>query len=133
MKYVGQLLVLRGSTVRASEIGVISPYRKQVQKIDRQLQARFGPGIRVGSVEQFQGRVRIYSHKRLTLERVTFEWNIEDCTQCRGMKGGSIPCKTPPRREWGAITAFVIAPYGSFVFVVKVLLLSLCDCHHYSW
>jgi hypothetical protein len=65
LKYVGQLLALRGSTVQAHEIGVISPYRKQVQKIDRQLQAKF-PGVKVGSVEQFQGRVRIYSYKTWT-------------------------------------------------------------------
>lgn len=56
VKYVRELIENRGARVLARDIGVISPYRKQVQKIDKQLAVKY-PGVKVGSVEQFQGRV----------------------------------------------------------------------------
>lgn len=40
------------------QIGVITPYRAQVQKI-RQLLRPFAGETRVGSVEEYQGQVRL--------------------------------------------------------------------------
>ena len=44
---------------KASEIGVVTPYRKQVEKV-RLLLGRVvgGEGVKVGSVEEFQGQER---------------------------------------------------------------------------
>ena len=44
---------------KASDIGVVTPYRKQVEKI-RLLLGRVvgGEGVKVGSVEEFQGQER---------------------------------------------------------------------------
>ncbi|XP_020627324.1 putative helicase MOV-10 [Orbicella faveolata] len=40
-------------------IGIISPYKRQVQKIQKMIEKRrFGAGIKVGSVEEFQGQER---------------------------------------------------------------------------
>ncbi|KAJ7370129.1 Helicase MOV-10 [Desmophyllum pertusum] len=45
--------------LRPEMIGVISPYKRQVQKIQKMIEKRrFGPGIKVGSVEEFQGQER---------------------------------------------------------------------------
>jgi len=45
--------------LRPEMIGVISPYKRQVQKIQQMIEKRrFGPGIKVGSVEEFQGQER---------------------------------------------------------------------------
>ncbi|GAQ77983.1 RNA helixase SDE3 [Klebsormidium nitens] len=72
VKYVTQLIENRGARVLARDIGVISPYRKQVQKIDKQLTVKH-PGVKVGSVEQFQGRekrVIIISTVRSSAEHI---------------------------------------------------------------
>ncbi|XP_078384845.1 putative helicase MOV-10 [Oculina patagonica] len=40
-------------------VGIISPYKRQVQKIQKMVEKkRFGAGIKVGSVEEFQGQER---------------------------------------------------------------------------
>ncbi|KAL9988658.1 hypothetical protein ACROYT_G003130 [Oculina patagonica] len=45
--------------LRPEMIGVISPYKRQVQKIQKMIEKRrFGAGIKVGSVEEFQGQER---------------------------------------------------------------------------
>lgn len=45
--------------IRPEMIGVISPYKRQVQKIQKMIEKRrFGGGIKVGSVEEFQGQER---------------------------------------------------------------------------
>jgi helicase MOV-10 len=54
-KIISALLDTRKYGLRASDIGVISPYRKQVQKIQASLN---NSGIKVGSVEEFQGQER---------------------------------------------------------------------------
>ncbi|PIK58790.1 putative helicase MOV-10 [Apostichopus japonicus] len=59
-KYVDDLLGLRGTrVVKQAQIGVISPYRKQVQKIKKVLARRNLTDIKVGSVEEFQGQERL--------------------------------------------------------------------------
>jgi hypothetical protein len=77
---VGQLLDYRASRVTADDIGVITPYRKQVQKI-RTLLARAHPGaanVKVGSVEEFQGqerRIIIVSTVRSTTDKQVLEFD----------------------------------------------------------
>ncbi|XP_033121763.1 putative helicase MOV-10 isoform X2 [Anneissia japonica] len=48
-----------GKKLQQSDIGVISPYRKQVQKIQQVLKKRNFEKIKVGSVEEFQGQERL--------------------------------------------------------------------------
>lgn len=52
-KWVDDMVTKRhGSRIAARDIGVISPYRKQVQRIRMLLNATYGQGvIKVGSVE----------------------------------------------------------------------------------
>eukprot|EP01039_Chlorochromonas_danica_P007431 gene7431-8218_t len=62
--------------VRGQEIGVISPYNKQVKKIRRALEFIHENDITVGSCEQFQGqerRVIIISTVRSSTEYVEFD------------------------------------------------------------
>lgn len=51
-------------TLTLSDILIVAPYNLQVAEISRQLQGRFGPGARVGTVDKFQGQegaVAVYS------------------------------------------------------------------------
>ncbi|XP_033121728.1 putative helicase MOV-10 [Anneissia japonica] len=59
--YVKQLMEGKysGKKLQQSDIGVISPYRKQVQKIQKALKKRNYEKIKVGSVEEFQGQERL--------------------------------------------------------------------------
>jgi len=63
--------------VAPGSIGVITPYRKQVQKIQTLLESKDGiKGVRVGSAENFQGlerRVIIISTVRSTDSHLKFE------------------------------------------------------------
>ncbi|KAK2550951.1 putative helicase mov-10-B.1 [Acropora cervicornis] len=58
VQYVKDLTTARGINVRPPEIGVISPYRKQVQKITALLKKANITDLKVGSVEEFQGQER---------------------------------------------------------------------------
>lgn len=58
VQYVKDLKDTRGIKVLTSEIGVISPYRKQVQKIRTLLDKANITDVKVGSVEEFQGQER---------------------------------------------------------------------------
>eukprot|EP00878_Enallax_costatus_P003269 GHUV01003472.1.p1 GENE.GHUV01003472.1~~GHUV01003472.1.p1 ORF type:complete len:563 (+),score=190.19 GHUV01003472.1:2226-3914(+) len=60
LTYVSWLMTdpeLRRNRVTANQIGVITPYRRQVQKIRRLLGKDYG-AVQVGSVEQLQGQER---------------------------------------------------------------------------
>ncbi|KAK3102564.1 hypothetical protein FSP39_012227 [Pinctada imbricata] len=58
VKYVQGLLKATEFNINSDDIGIITPYRKQVEKI-RLLIKKFGMDeIRVGSVEEFQGQQR---------------------------------------------------------------------------
>lgn len=60
MKYTNDLLEMRGGkAIRKTDIGIISPYRKQVQKIQKLLRKKNWTDIKVGSVEEFQGQERL--------------------------------------------------------------------------
>lgn len=59
IRYVKELQSFKKHPVKLEEIGIITPYRKQVEKI-RLLLDRLGMnGIKVGSVEEFQGQERL--------------------------------------------------------------------------
>lgn len=58
--YVKKAMEKRGGQkLKQSDIGVISPYRKQVQKLRQVLKKRRYDDIKVGSVEEFQGQERM--------------------------------------------------------------------------
>ena len=57
--YIKQLLDMKDNKVKPSEIGVIAPYRRQVQKIRQILRKNnLDKDIMVGSTEEFQGQER---------------------------------------------------------------------------
>jgi len=59
LKYVAEVLADK-SKVKGAEIGVISPYRRQVEKIREKLRSKGGEYLKVtvGSTEEFQGQER---------------------------------------------------------------------------
>ncbi|XP_069141749.1 putative helicase MOV-10 isoform X2 [Argopecten irradians] len=57
--YVQLLLQYKNYKLNPKDIGIISPYRKQVQKIQAILRKKSMTDIRVGSVEEFQGQERL--------------------------------------------------------------------------
>ncbi|XP_019633546.1 PREDICTED: putative helicase mov-10-B.1 [Branchiostoma belcheri] len=63
LDYVHELLNSRGTVrVNKRDIGIISPYRRQVQKIQQQLRQQYPTDhaqLKVGSVEEFQGQERL--------------------------------------------------------------------------
>jgi superfamily I DNA and/or RNA helicase len=76
-EYIKQLRALRSPQVAANEIGVITPYRKQAEKIRVYLRAQHMEGVTVGSVEQFQGQERlliIVSCVRSNSEHLEFDY-----------------------------------------------------------
>jgi helicase MOV-10 len=66
----------KGGAVGEADIGVITPYRQQVAKIKKALEAFEMPDLKVGSVEQFQGQEReviIISTVRSTVKHNEFD------------------------------------------------------------
>lgn len=51
-------ILARDQNILTSDIGIISPYKKQVEKIRMMLKAVKTDGVKVGSVEEFQGQER---------------------------------------------------------------------------
>eukprot|EP01118_Nematostelium_gracile_P014188 TRINITY_DN547_c0_g1_i1.p1 TRINITY_DN547_c0_g1~~TRINITY_DN547_c0_g1_i1.p1 ORF type:complete len:947 (-),score=253.68 TRINITY_DN547_c0_g1_i1:81-2921(-) len=77
IKYVEKVLDFKTSKLSHSDIGVITPYRKQAQKLSNEFRKRFW-NIKVGSVEQFQGqekRVIIISTVRSSKEFLEFDYS----------------------------------------------------------
>jgi helicase MOV-10 len=77
LNYVKQILCygINAEKILASDIGIISPYKKQCQKIMQQLAQNEWSEIEVGTVEMFQGRekaVVIISTVRSGSNRVGF-------------------------------------------------------------
>ena len=56
--YVDTLMNRSKPSIKAEEIGIITPYARQVQKIRLLLEKKGHVGIKVGSVETFQGQER---------------------------------------------------------------------------
>eukprot|EP00090_Calanus_glacialis_P008453 TRINITY_DN16803_c0_g1_i1.p1 TRINITY_DN16803_c0_g1~~TRINITY_DN16803_c0_g1_i1.p1 ORF type:complete len:987 (-),score=378.79 TRINITY_DN16803_c0_g1_i1:278-3136(-) len=74
LDYIRQILEMRENKVLPKEIGVITPYRRQVQKIRNKLKKEGYQDVMVGSTEEFQGqerRVIIVSTVRSSPEYVT--------------------------------------------------------------
>lgn len=61
MRYLKDLIDnrLKGRKITEKDIGVIAPYRKQVQKIRKVCDKSNWKEITIGSVEQFQGQERL--------------------------------------------------------------------------
>jgi len=59
LAYIQNMIRARNIRVSASDIGVIAPYRRQVQKLRTLFSAKGLDGIKVGSVEEFQGQERL--------------------------------------------------------------------------
>ena len=60
VEYVRKLLSYKAGALTMADIGIITPYRKQVQKIRQLLGFRFPDhaALKVGSVEEYQGQER---------------------------------------------------------------------------
>ena len=56
--FVEQVLAMTDIKVEEEDIGVITPYRRQVQKIRGRLEQRGIKGVTVGTTEEFQGQER---------------------------------------------------------------------------
>ncbi|KAG9001265.1 hypothetical protein FRB93_012192 [Tulasnella sp. JGI-2019a] len=75
-EYVEQLLADRGKPTTSSDIGVIAPYLAQSSKLRAHFRSRAHMGLKVGSVEEYQGQERdviILSTVRTDRERVTYD------------------------------------------------------------
>ncbi|XP_072026014.1 RNA helicase Mov10l1-like [Amphiura filiformis] len=75
-KYLKSLLALEKPVIKTSDIGIITPYRKQVEKIRLIMTTLEVHGVKVGSVEEFQGQERmimIISTVRSTESLVDFD------------------------------------------------------------
>ncbi|XP_075234824.1 putative helicase mov-10-B.1 isoform X2 [Lycorma delicatula] len=62
MHYIKECLVgktINGRLIKTTDIGVVSPYKKQIQKLSIALKTKGLNGITLGSVEQFQGNEKL--------------------------------------------------------------------------
>lgn len=80
LDYTKALLRVRGKPVTPKDIGIITPYNKQAQKLTRLLKASDVPcgagGVKVGSTELFQGQERkviIISTVRSSADHIGFD------------------------------------------------------------
>ena len=76
LAYVQALKADRKARLADRDIGVISPYAKQCQKLRTLLASKGCGGVQVGSVEQFQGqerRVVVISTVRSSTELMGFD------------------------------------------------------------
>ena len=76
VRHVKDLLEMKSSKITPEQIGIISPYNKQVHKIRKLLQYEGIVGVKVGSTEMFQGqerRVIIISTVRSCPDHVSFD------------------------------------------------------------
>lgn len=73
--------------VRAKEVGVMAPFRKQVYEIRRMLRERGLGRVRVGMVDDFQGQEARVVFISTTLSRVASLREEEEGPQRRGMVG----------------------------------------------
>ncbi|GJP29827.1 hypothetical protein CLOM_g19923 [Closterium sp. NIES-68] len=77
IKYITSLMGYRSQRVPLTDIGVVTPYRKQMQKLQVQLKGKGMGAVKVGSVEEFQGqerRVVIVSTVRSSQQYVEFDY-----------------------------------------------------------
>jgi len=75
VKYVTEILDMRSNRLQPKDIGIISPFRKQVDKL-RIMLKRISDQIKVGSTEEFQGQERrciIVSTVRSSDEHLEFD------------------------------------------------------------
>lgn len=74
--YVSKLRDLRRPVITTEDIGIITPYNQQVHRIRKILRGSAGDGIKVGSVEEFQGQERkviIVSTVRSSANQIEFD------------------------------------------------------------
>ncbi|CAI7798861.1 unnamed protein product [Closterium sp. NIES-53] len=77
LKYITSLMGYRSQRVPLTDIGVVTPYRKQMQKMQQLLRGKGMDAVKVGSVEEFQGqerRVVIVSTVRSSQQYVEFDY-----------------------------------------------------------
>ncbi|KAG8899891.1 hypothetical protein FRB99_006393 [Tulasnella sp. 403] len=93
IEYIERLLSDSRHPLSADDIGVISPYRSQTQKLRKRLRDR--PQLKVGSVEEFQGQ------ERMVILITTVRSNLENITHDRRFTLGFL---TSERRVNVALT-----------------------------
>ncbi|KAG8746581.1 hypothetical protein FRC10_004433 [Ceratobasidium sp. 414] len=75
-EYASMLRDLRRPHITTADIGIITPYNQQVRRIRGILRGSSGDGIKVGSVEEFQGQERkviIVSTVRSSANQIEFD------------------------------------------------------------
>ncbi|CAL4141105.1 unnamed protein product, partial [Meganyctiphanes norvegica] len=82
LDYVSKLLDTRSPKLQPRDIGIVTPYRRQVEKIRRQLEKQYKNSkilinnIKVGSAEEFQGDERpvmIISTVRSSIDQLAYD------------------------------------------------------------
>ena len=119
LRYVESLLRMRGTGLQQEDIGVITPYNKQMQKIAKLLKGQDLGGVKVGSTELFQGqerRVILISTVRSSGDFIGFDakhnlgfldnpkrFNVAVTRACSLMIIVGNPAVLAPDRHWGRL------------------------------
>lgn len=73
--YLNRIFRFKGRTIRQTDIGIISPYRKQCEELTERCAKKGWPEIKIGSVEVFQGQEKpiiIVSTVRSNMNNIGF-------------------------------------------------------------
>jgi helicase MOV-10 len=77
-RYVEMIRRNQKLRLQDADIGIITPYHAQVMKIRTLLKEKNSPRIKVGSVEEFQGQVRLIEDAGSLLKLNVFSHNRSD-------------------------------------------------------
>ena len=119
LRYIESLLRMRQNPLQQADIGVITPYNKQMQKISKLLKGQDLGGVKVGSTELFQGqerRVILISTVRSSADFIGFDakhklgfldnpkrFNVAATRACSLMIIVGNPAVLAPDPNWGRL------------------------------
>lgn len=75
INYLNRIFKFKDRNIRQTDIGIISPYRKQCEELTERLRKHGWPEIKIGSVEVFQGQEKpiiIVSTVRSNMNNIGF-------------------------------------------------------------